>query len=82
MTRREKRNPGAAMGNGLMQTDFVPAEIDGACWDALQPLYTDLLERPVTSAQELERWLLDRSELDAAASEARSGSQVRISISG
>lgn len=78
MTRREKRNPGAAMGNGLIQTDFVPAEIDGACWDALQPLYTDLLERPVTSAHELERWLLDRSELDAAASEARANLYIRM----
>ncbi len=78
MTRREKRNPGAAMGNGMIQTHFVPAEIDGTSWSALEPLYRDLLERPVTSAHEFERWLLDRSELDSAASESRANLYIRM----
>ncbi|MFU8828761.1 MAG: hypothetical protein ACNA8P_04915, partial [Phycisphaerales bacterium] len=78
MSRREKRTPGPAMGNGLMQTDFVPADINGASWEALDPLYTDLLERPVTTPQELDRWLLDRSELDSSASEARANLYIRM----
>ncbi len=55
----------------VLDTSFVPADIKAAEWPELEPLYTDLLNRPVGSASDLERWLLDRSELDAAVSEAR-----------
>ena len=50
--------------------DFVPADLDGRTWEALEPLYRQLLERPIPDAAALERLLLDRSELDAAAHEA------------
>ncbi|WAS91514.1 M3 family oligoendopeptidase [Nannocystis punicea] len=49
---------------------FVPPSLDAARWDDLEPLYKVLRERPLGSAAELERLLLDRSELDAAVSEA------------
>jgi len=52
-------------------TDFVPASIDASRWTEIEPLVGALLERPVASASDLERWLLDRSEFDAACSEAR-----------
>jgi len=51
-------------------TDFVPADLDGRTWDALEPWYTRLLERELPDAAALEQLLLDRSELDAAAHEA------------
>lgn len=49
-----------------MQTDFVPADLDTTDWKNIEPLVKALLERPVESAAELETWLIDRSELDAA----------------
>ena len=49
---------------------FVPHDLDAARWDLLAPLYGDLLARPLRGVADLERLLLDRSELDAAASEA------------
>lgn len=49
---------------------FVPANLDGTRWDALQPFYTQLIGRTLHDAAALERLLLDRSELDAAAEEA------------
>lgn len=52
-------------------SDFVPANLDATHWANLEPLYQALLDRPIESASDLERWLLDRSELDAAVSEAR-----------
>lgn len=55
-----------------MNTDFVPARFDGARWEQIEPLLKALLDRPVRSRDELEKWLLDRSELDAACSEADS----------
>jgi len=51
-------------------SDFVPAELNGADWEALRPLYTALVERELHCRNCLQRLLLDRSELDAAASEA------------
>ncbi len=52
-------------------TDFVPASIDASRWTEIEPLVGALLERTITSTGDLERWLLDRSEFDAACSEAR-----------
>jgi oligoendopeptidase F len=53
-------------------TDFVPAQLDATQWEQIEPLLRALLERPVGSAAEFERWLIDRSELEAACSEADS----------
>lgn len=53
-----------------IHTTFVPADLDAADLAQVEPLYQELLARPVTSAAELESWLVDRSELDAACSEA------------
>ncbi len=50
---------------------FVPESFDGTKWEQIEPLMTALLERPVPSRAELERWLIDRSELEAACGEAR-----------
>jgi len=51
-------------------TEFVPRDIDPTRWDSLSPLFQALREREIDSADDLERWLLDRSDLDAACSEA------------
>ncbi len=53
-----------------INTAFVPADIDATDLAQILPLYQELQNRPVTSAAELETWLVDRSELDAACSEA------------
>ena len=51
--------------------NFVPAEVDWGNWDQIAPLY-DLLESRAAecnSPAELEQWLLDWGELDAALDE-------------
>ena len=53
-----------------INTAFVPADIDATDLTQIEPLYRELQNRSVTSAAELETWLVDRSELDAACSEA------------
>jgi oligoendopeptidase F len=45
--------------------------IDATKWPELEPHYAELARRPITSAAELERLILDRSELDAQAEEAQ-----------
>ncbi|HED54243.1 MAG TPA: M3 family oligoendopeptidase [Phycisphaerales bacterium] len=52
-------------------TDFVPADIDATDFAQLEPLFQELLDREIGSASELEHWLVDRSELEAAFSEAQ-----------
>lgn len=54
----------------LAASDFVPADLDASRWANVEPLFAELKGRTVGSAGEFERWLLDRSELDAAMSEA------------
>ena len=56
-----------------MQTteSFVPAEFDGTQWAQIEPLLDELQQRSVATRDELERWLLDRSQLSAACSEAQ-----------
>lgn len=57
-----------------MTTDtvnFVPADLDATQWKNLEPLYQDLLDRSIENAGDLERLILDRSELDAASNEAQ-----------
>jgi oligoendopeptidase F len=63
--------PGAKM-------PFVPADLDATTWANLQPLYQALLDRPLRCAGCLETLLLDRSDLDAAASEARANLYIRM----
>src|SRR5262245_60586437 len=42
---------------------FVPSDADMGNWADIEPLFTELLNRKVASVDELERWLLDYSEL-------------------
>lgn len=54
----------------LAASDFVPADLDASKWENIEPLFQELRDRAVDDAEEFERWLLDRSELDATLGEA------------
>ncbi len=62
----------------MTQTDFVPAVLDGARWENLEPLYQSLRDRELSCSGCLEQMLLDRSDLDAAASEAHTNLYVQM----
>ena len=51
-------------------TEFVPAELDATKWENLEPFYTGLAERTFNCPRCLEKFILDRSQLDAASDEA------------
>ena len=57
---------------------FVPPGVDLTDAGTVTGLYEQLAQRPVKTAQELERWVLDRSELDAALSQAGSILYIRM----
>ena len=48
----------------MARPSFIPADLDPASPEQLEALYRALVDRPVTSAADLERWLLDASTLD------------------
>ncbi|MCC6322222.1 MAG: M3 family oligoendopeptidase [Phycisphaerales bacterium] len=60
-------------------SDLVPADLDATSWAALEPLYRELLGRELRCGNCLEHLILDRSELDAAVSEA--GNRLYINMS-
>lgn len=61
-----------------LDTSFVPAEIDATDWANIEPLFAALRDRPVESAADFERWLIDRSELEAACNEAEANLYISM----
>ena len=44
---------------------FVTNDLIIDSWDKIKSLFDDLVEREISSATELEKWMLDQSELAA-----------------
>src|SRR3977135_1599069 len=47
-------------------------------WESLEPLFKELTERPINSVDDLEHWLHDRSELEAALEEDFAWRYIRM----
>lgn len=47
------------------ERQYLPKDYELKGWDDLKPLLEELENRNITNTEELERWLLDRSELEA-----------------
>ena len=56
---------------------YIPADLE-IKWDNLEPLYKELCDRPINSVGELEHWLHDRSELEAALEEDFAWRYIRM----
>ena len=61
-----------------IRTDFVPLTLDATRFENVEPYFSALLSREVTSTDDLERWLLDRGELEAACSEAKANLYISM----
>lgn len=57
------------MAANTPKREFVPQNFDVAQWEQIEPLTRSLLDRPVNSTAELEKWLLDLSELNSVIDE-------------
>ncbi|MFD2164488.1 M3 family oligoendopeptidase [Paradesertivirga mongoliensis] len=56
---------------------FVPENLE-INWENLEPLFLELRDRPINSVEELERWLKDKSELEAALEEDFAWRYIRM----
>lgn len=56
---------------------YVPANLN-ITWESLEPILNELQNREINSVQELEQWLKDRSELEAALEEDFAWRYIRM----
>ena len=57
---------------------FLPDNFTVTTWEALQPYFEELKQRPLNTLPELEQWLKDVSELEAVVSEDACWRQIRM----
>ena len=59
---------------------FVPEDLIIDSWDKIKSLFDNLLERKISSATELEQWMLDQSELSAVLEEDMAWRYIKMNI--
>jgi len=57
---------------------FLPADFNVTDWPALQPYFEELKNREIKTVDELENWLLDRSELESVIEEDMGWRYIRM----
>ena len=57
---------------------FLPENFIISNWDSISSYFEDLVERPLQTAADLEKWLIDMSELEAIISEDVSWRHIRM----
>ena len=62
----------------VKQRAYIPQQLEMK-WENLSPILQELLERPIADVQELEKWLKDKSELEAALEEDFAWRYIRMS---
>ncbi|HEY9364330.1 MAG TPA: M3 family oligoendopeptidase [Chitinophagaceae bacterium] len=61
-----------------LERHFVPADFTITDWQALEPYFKELLDRPLNSKADLEKWMKDASELESIVSEDASWRQIKM----
>jgi oligoendopeptidase F len=56
---------------------YIPQQLE-ISWETLEPVFKELAQRQISSAEELEKWLRDRSELEAALEEDFAWRYIRM----
>ncbi|MDB5247683.1 MAG: oligoendopeptidase [Segetibacter sp.] len=61
-----------------LERNYVPADFTLTDWNALEPYFKELVERPINSRHDLEKWLKDMSEMEAVVSEDACWRQIKM----
>ena len=59
---------------------YVPKDLTINSWDSLASIFKELLNRPINSVSELEKWMLDNSELSAVLEEDMAWRYIRMNV--
>jgi oligoendopeptidase F len=57
---------------------FLPEDFTVTTWENLEPYFKNLLDRPINTEGDLEKWLHDMSELEAVVSEDACWRQIKM----
>ena len=57
---------------------FIPKDLTVTGWEFIEPYFEQLLAREISSKEELEKWLVDMSELEAAVTEDACWRQIKM----
>lgn len=57
---------------------YLPEDFAVTDWQTLEPFFEELVQRPLQSKEELEKWLQDMSELEAVIGEDAAWRQIRM----
>ncbi|NCP46687.1 MAG: M3 family oligoendopeptidase, partial [Flavobacteriales bacterium] len=60
--------------------NFLPKKLSIDSWNTLAPFYEALKTRPINSKNDLEKWLKDRSELEAFVGEDVGWRYIKMNI--
>ncbi len=58
--------------------NYIPGNFKLTNWEALEPYFKELAERPIHSGNDLEQWLKDMSEVEAVVSEDACWRQIKM----
>ncbi|RMG80688.1 MAG: M3 family oligoendopeptidase [Bacteroidetes bacterium] len=59
---------------------FLPSNLHIDSWETIQPYFEDLLHRNITSAEDLKKWLKDKSELESVLEEDLAWRYIKMNI--
>lgn len=59
---------------------FISKDLQIDAWSSIEPLFNDLLDRPLNNQTELKQWLSDKSDLDAFLEENMAWRYIRMTI--
>ena len=59
---------------------FLPDDFDIDSWKKLEPFFDNLKNRIIGSVEDLENWILDRSELEAILEEDMAWRYIKMNI--
>lgn len=61
-----------------LQRIYLPQNFAVTTWDVLEPFFVELADRPINSVEDLNQWLKDVSEVEAAVSEDACWRQIKM----
>ncbi len=61
-----------------LERHYLPQDLTISSWQIIEPYFKELLQREINSKEELEQWLKDMSELEAAVNEDICWRQIKM----
>ena len=60
--------------------NFLPEDLTITSWENIQTYFENLKQRNISSVEELKKWILDRSELEAVLEEDMAWRYIKMNI--